>query len=787
MYNNKEDIIENYMRDIESRMPFISTKDKIKIRKMAEERYIDKTLTLNNSYRCEEREMRASKFLTEVLEENIIMNENGMFFRRAENKDDLSPVVECETYFGKDRNAKKSLMKYFLDVKRGNDIMKAVYNDRAQNNDKTLMNIYYGASLVPTGPFANVDIAETITNRGRNMVAVSALTVEGLFGGLKPNSIDGILYYIEFGGRYSSDDFKALSKLKYTDEDIISSFKDIKNEYKDIMRGVLKHKSQNEKNAMMVRNNFKCWLEVETVFEAIKDLFKYLNKTNSAFLNPYIDPTVKMKPDSGLPENYNAVVVEKLNVIRVYVRMLHGFMWYQENINRYNEMISNPEEMIKEIDRYFVALIDTDSNMIAAMLRDLSRLFNNYLSHLNMVDLEFTYTNLIAVITDEAVKTSMTNYTEALNVPEELRSRVAMKNEYYYSDFCLTSKKKNYAALMCIKEGVAFPKPKLDVKGLMFIKSVVNEKTAAKIENIVENMMLRSKKIDVKAILLELENCAEEMNEILKTEEGSSYYTSEKLTNKLVDMLPSQARAKSVELYNILGLGERISPPSKFYTIKVDLDLATDENIMSRFELFKRVYEIHNNLRQYTDFDIDKCVKAYAKKVTGDILDIAINISNTLNTLLDEVILEMPDLELFVSSYLSSNRIPEVRLTREDIYNKILNDNNLDFEKAHLHLDKIEGYLRTRMVADNARIDYKTKNKKKHFNYKALKNSDFTRLSMPEDMIGNLHPFILDVLNTVKDVTSIDNLSALVVANTNLSIMRNNANTQLISNVLNIY
>ena len=147
----------------------------------------------------------------------------------------------------------------------------------------------------------------------------------------------------------------------------------------------------------------------------------------------------------------------------------------------------------------------------------------------------------------------------------------------------------------------------------------------------------------------------------------------------------------------------------------------------------------------------------------------------------------MPDLELFVSSYLSSNRIPEVRLTREDIYNKILNDNNLDFEKAHLHLDKIEGYLRTRMVADNARIDYKTKNKKKHFNYKALKNSDFTRLSMPEDMIGNLHPFILDVLNTVKDVTSIDNLSALVVANTNLSIMRNNANTQLISNVLNIY
>jgi hypothetical protein len=97
-------------------------------------------------------------------------------------------------------------------------------------------------------------------------------------------------------------------------------------------------------------------------------------------------------------------------------------------------------------------------------------------------DTKFTLANLAIFILDKVIDYSLDIYKDRVHIPEEKKWRVAMKNEYFYSSFSLTSRKKNYAALKDIQEGVVFKKPKLDVKGLMFIKSVVNGNLGADVE-----------------------------------------------------------------------------------------------------------------------------------------------------------------------------------------------------------------------------------------------------------------------------------------------------------------
>lgn len=790
VFNEKEQIIDSYLAHIKRRIQHITPKDLNLLRIKCESKFTEKNINFYNSYTCEDRDITSKDFLNEIFDKDVIMNENGTFFQIPQNRDKIPPTVECQIYLGKDRDVKKGLMKYYLNPDKGNDPLKANYNNRAQNNCKETMNTYYGAMQVLTGPFFNLDIAETITCRGRNMVAVSALTIEGILGGFIPNSIEGLLYYINKSANYPlayDDIFNNPNNKNATISDIMTLFaeQDIKTEYIAIVNDVLQNKTQPELNSIYVKNNIVGWFNLEEVKEKMIKLCSYLQDTKTAFLNPYIDPRQVPSDDSGLPKDYYKVMVSLLDGIRDMVPLLHGFDWYQETISRYNEILNNPQDTIRDMDRKYVALIDTDSNMIAMLLR---YLYNQYLTHLTDVEIDFTYTNILAIISDKAISISMENYTENLQVPVEYRDRVAMKNEYYYSDFALTKRKKNYAGLMCLKEGVAFSKPKLDVKGLMFIKSVVNENTAEKIEDIVENMVLRAEKIDVTKILYTLNKASDDLERMLRSEEGSSYYVPEKLKNPLLKTLPSQARTKSVELYNCLGLGDKMIAPIKFYTIKIDISQCSDEVLVTRFNIYKKIYELHSNLRKYTDFDRPKFIKANTSKIDGSIVEVADNIYNMLLELLEEIIGENIEYDNFVSSYMNSNRMSATPRSRDDIFDYLIHRFKSDYSAIEEFLDNLCKNLKVTMEEHNNRliVPYKTKGKK-YFKYEVYSDEDFTRLSIPDEMINNLHPFVLETINTVNDVTNIDNLAAPILTNIRVSIMRNDKGKNLVSNVLEVF
>ena len=86
--------------------------------------------------------------------------------------------------------------------------------------------------------------------------------------------------------------------------------------------------------------------------------------------------------------------------------------------------------------------------------------------------------NILSCFASSAIAATLWNYLGYVNVAEEDRKYIKMKNEFYYSRVIVTYAKKSYIGLMTRKEAFVYPKPKMDVKGVNFFKSTASEKTS---------------------------------------------------------------------------------------------------------------------------------------------------------------------------------------------------------------------------------------------------------------------------------------------------------------------
>jgi len=86
--------------------------------------------------------------------------------------------------------------------------------------------------------------------------------------------------------------------------------------------------------------------------------------------------------------------------------------------------------------------------------------------------------NVLSCCASACIADTLWNYLGYVNVAEEDRQYINMKNEFYYSRVVVTYAKKSYIAWLLRQEGVVLKKPKLDVKGVNFFKSTASEKTS---------------------------------------------------------------------------------------------------------------------------------------------------------------------------------------------------------------------------------------------------------------------------------------------------------------------
>ena len=796
------DVKSMYYDTVLETLPFLTYEEKQRLGEIVNERYSPCSVDIYNSHTCETNRVTADDLMGKIFNDKLIMVENGIMFRDVKSLKELPPSVEVEEWYGYERKKKKDLMKYYDDVTKGNDPVRMLYNKYGQEDCKRKMNTFYGLMAQTVSPLFNHDLASSITMRGRSVISVCGLIVESVLSGFFNNSLESLLHFIKMGAT-ETEHAEIFNNMECCPEDVLYNMGIVIGDYRyGVLRETLGKLTTIQINRLYMKNNFACWMKAPGVSDTIADILRMIDKTNKPFINP-------VHPPKELSE-----LLEKL---RGYLGLLYGFYWYQADVDEDFNLKINTQEKINSIWRKNIVLIDTDSNMISlgTTSRQLIEFFEDVIPK-NMTEREnkFNIANIATFIVDHSIRYGLELYKEAVHIPDRYKFRINMKTEFYYSTFALTSRKKNYAAICDIKEGVIYPTGKLDIKGLMLTKSSVNANIGGMVKNIINHDILRKKKIDIQNVVSKLRKAERDVKDIMRGDEGSSLFLSEKINEKLYNVLPMLARTKSAELYNVLKLGDAIVAPARFLTVDINYkkeDIADNySDELKKIEIYQFTSGIHKALMKYTDLNLVDIYKKYSKIFPKiDIDELVKMFENNWERFIELV--DDQRLLLFVNRYKVNENVKRlvpitdntVRLTRDEIVFKLIeqHDDDLDLtlqylqELAHkinlanttLNTTFVDNILTTSTVLKLDSYPREDVIKKFKGHYKKLDLPELTKLSFPESILESIPDFIRDILNDIPNSSQIQNLAAPVVECLRLSILRNGSGKQSITNILSYF
>ncbi|MGL5315306.1 MAG: family B DNA polymerase [Peptostreptococcaceae bacterium] len=743
----------------------------------------EKKIKIDNTARGTSEEYLALQFLHKVYEENIIITENGVFFRNQREVE--SPTVYVEIELGNLRKVHKHQGNHYLTV--GNDPILGKFFDLLQNGDKTTMNTFYGCLLNPFSKFFNPDLGGSITVRGRSTVSVSALTCEAAFANYFPKNFDALAHFISQveKERHSQNAYNITRHLNASTEDVLSNMKvTTKHRFYDTLYRLVDSVSQDKKNIMYVKNNPKRFLTLPRVKAILTEISEIISVNNVPFLNPYELPEIEREVN-GVKEKYkpaNHLFAELKGLVN---ELLYGYYWYQGDEDwDLGFVTNNTQDTIKSLERQVISLIDTDSNMvyIEVINNMMYEIMGDNLSTLTDLDAWYTVSNTTMFMCDAFVDKSLKRYISQANILPEYHNRIVMKNEFLYDRFGLTSRKKNYVGSQRLKEGLAYPEPKLDIKGLMYKKSNVNPVIGNMVSDIIEQGVVMSPKIDVRGILGQLRKYTTNLSDTLKTQEGLSLFASVKLES--LDNLKnaSDYRVGAMDLWNELDLGDKIVVPTRF--LMVHMNYNDSERMAELYPVQHKLLNDYINkmnndsematLRGYQEF-----LKLMPEGFINDIQPIVLegmgrkHINAVLKTL-DKAIINFLCLQL-------TERVREctdarVRKPLEKLHDEIIGRKFTDLHKF-FGFEKI--MLQFEELADSF-FELVPKMKK----HKTTK--DMKYIAIPQDLVL-LPDFVIDFINVDKIVSQIDNLAAPVIKELHLVSMRGKDNKVMISNALTVF
>lgn len=548
-------------------------------------KYKSNKLTFYNSYRGEYFIEDALSFLKKLYSD-LIISEAGSFYLRHEQF--TSPTVHTLLLWRAKRLQYKSKMYEYQTL--GNDILNNLYKNR-QINEKLLMNIEYGLSINAVSRLYNQDVPQSTTIRGRSTISVSALSVEFMGGNLKLRTLEALISLIKntLDEEYSQEEISLLksSTIKPTAEQII------KDKYGDgaenqpwfnILVKKINNMSDIDRLKLHYKGNMYRAMELPMLVSLIGNILDDLNKNSEAFLTPY-----------KLPEcvkdrlRYWADSIAKLS---------NGVFWY----GQYSPG-KDMRKTIRTMTRNHILLIDTDSNMnyFGEGTNTIRNLFKeNKLNNLSDEEAWLSITNLTNLVLFKSTESVLYRYCTHCNIPEDYKQYVAMKNEFIYDVFLLTSARKNYIARVLLEEGNLLKTPEIQFKGLGFIKSSFNAKVSKAIKRIVTDNIISLEPTSLKEVLHELMEIEAEFKKQASTQkEAIELFNIKKLKHNKEDLDPTDWRVIAVGLYNYIYADDEltsISAPSAFYIAKLNFR-GNEESVKSKFPVeYKKIVEYYKSI-----------------------------------------------------------------------------------------------------------------------------------------------------------------------------------------------
>ena len=558
----------------------------------------DTELDIYNSVNFQTTNMFSADFFY-ISQLNFILQENGVLFWKYNKK---------ESVIGKEivnkmaiRQEFKRLKNHYTDL--GDKIQASIYKGMEQRT-KIFINSLYGLFGYIASFLYNIDVADSVTTAGRNVIGVSSCITELYGGDFKFYIVNAHLKLLE---HVLSEDCDKLNQL-YTLEpkttemclrSLLGAHYD--NYYAmNLLKQRIDSMTQNQRNVLYYKNNLLESLQIPELRSVLKEIIEIALDNNSLILD--VDGGHLCNPSK---HPLTKELVKKLN--NMLIDICYGFYYYDGDYidGVYQE---NMEYVVRNIQRKKIALMDTDSNVTVLshekdyLLKEFADIIGNKKDDKNFREILLPI--LAATWYISATQHGFKLYSRNVGVDEKFIPMIDLECELMMEDCQLTIFKKNYIFTSILHDFLL--RNEMETRGVKYKKSDSNRYMAGKVADIVENkIVVPYAKLDYKDLFNIMKTDVEDLKQYITS---LDFIKNSKSLVKIKDpstLAYGEARLKAMRLWKSLYPDVDIEVPGVFGVVKVEL---TDELLDNIQTDHKDIYDVFYNTAQ------DLHVYAFANK-----------------------------------------------------------------------------------------------------------------------------------------------------------------------------
>mgnify|MGYP004459984643 CR=1 FL=1 len=547
------------------------TRDPIKINdylvKYAESHIVNPPVLVVNNYRNVYRRDGLLEILQIILSGKVILGGDACLY--VQHSKQLSVMYKVIKSLQDDRNAKKAKRQEYDKV---TEFARWLFYDIGQGNAKIAVNALYGVLGYMKFPLFNVNLAQSITAMGQQIISTATCCFENFMSdNIKFVSFTELVQYIsEINDEYKTimteEDPRRRDILALIDDDI--TVNDVINRLSRKVGFLIDH----DKSAIILRM-------IERLEPDALKMLMFKNNVhefnNTEFMRKFYMSLYGKIDSLSVPELYAFEKQEKTGTVadpsaKDDVKYL--FEIYDVFVH-YNHPIFDRVRRCRYTDKHSVLYIDTDSNFLG--LDEFVQWSAQLMNADGIHDMKFIFksVSVFTMVLSHVIKTNYMSFYQSLNMAPEHGGLIKMKNEFFFPILFFGLVKKRYIGLMLLQDGkmlndgLGLP----EIKGFDFKKAGTKKFVRDRFESIISDLILHTDQIEPIKVYKAFDSIKAEIRDAIMNNDTMFY---KQATAKQFDQYKapySNQTSKSAIIWNILNPDDKLELPAEIDVIPINI------------------------------------------------------------------------------------------------------------------------------------------------------------------------------------------------------------------------
>jgi hypothetical protein len=456
--------------------------------------------------------------------------------------------------------------------------------DRYQKIYKEQGNSFYGALGTPVFQFYHKHLGPSVTYQGVVLTTTAMQSIESFMVGNNPFlNFSQLVRYISNCLEENSEFTVPTTELEEISADKLAEYLLDKCKFKitdsqyELFGSILEPLGATERKLIFFKNNLFEFLNLESILDITAGCI------SEEFTN-------YEKPPEDIKEN-----------VDMFTALLMQYVYYPHLLeDRFTRMM--------DMERSSALLADTDSCFV-----HIHPFYEHIEKHFDLGapshDKTIYVSSIITKVLGDVLADSMSLITKNLNIPEEERRHILLKNEFLYSRLIMTPVKKTYFGSVILQEGHRLDPPDFDMKGLQLKKTTTNRVTREFFLPLLRTEIAEADNIDLRSFVGKYIEYEEQINNGIVEERSNTFSLPKTYKNAKAFAAPfTQMAFRGGLVWNALYPDSSHQSHSKVFCIKL-----LPQKVEEFQELFESIPESY-----FEDIDIDHAFNTIAEVVYGN-------------------------------------------------------------------------------------------------------------------------------------------------------------------------